>query len=103
MASTYEIPLAAQSTTMTITLAGVTYNLAITWRDAPANGWFLDIYDAQSNPILTGLALVTGANLLEQFDYLNFGFALYVQSDGDPDLNPTYQTLGITSHLYAVY
>lgn len=33
-------------------------------------GWFMDIADDNENPILMGIPLVTGSNLLEQFAYL---------------------------------
>ena len=46
--------------------------------------------------------MVTGVDLLEQFGYLSFGFALVAQTDNAPDVVPTFETLGQTSHLYAI-
>ncbi|HHP2032792.1 TPA: phage baseplate plug family protein, partial [Klebsiella pneumoniae] len=44
---------------------------------------------------------ITGADLLEQYAYLNLGFSLYVLCDDPASENPTQSDLGIKSHLYA--
>lgn len=69
------------------------------WND-PAQCWIVSLYDDNGNAIIEGMAMVTGANLLEQFAYLGLGFQLVVQSDNDPDEVPSYTTLGTTGHLY---
>ncbi|GLQ96481.1 phage baseplate plug family protein [Dyella mobilis] len=97
----FEIPLAGVSTTFQTTILNVVYTLTLQWRNA-AGLWFLDIADASANPIVSGLPLVTGADLLEQYGYLEFGFELWVQSDVNPDDLPTYENLGTSSHLYVV-
>ena len=96
-----EIPLTAESQTFGIPLAGTTYRLTVMWRD-PAPGWVLDIADASGVPMVQGIPLVTGANLLGQHAHLGFGGALYVQTDNDPDAIPTLDNLGGSSHLYFV-
>ena len=103
MSTAYEIPTSPQATTQTITLNGISYNLTLTWC-APANCWMLAIADQNNNPIATGLPLVTGADMLAQLEYLGIGGggALLAQSDFDPDLVPSYTTLGSTGHLYFV-
>lgn len=100
--TTYEIPLSAQSQTLQVNLGGAFYRLALTWRDT-AGGWFLDISDAGGNPLIGGMPLVTGANLLEQFAHIGIPGQLWVQSDGNaPDALPAYENLGADSHLYWV-
>jgi hypothetical protein len=99
MSSTFEIPLTPAQQTFLISLAGVQYTFALQWRD-PA-GWFLDVADSTGNPLVGGIPLVTGINLLGQYAYLNFGFELWVQTDA-ADATPTYANLGLQSHLYAV-
>lgn len=99
MASTFEIPLTPVPQTFFVSLVGTQYQFTLQWRD-PA-GWFLDIADSSSNPIVSGIPLVTGVNLLHQYLYLGLGFELWVQTDA-ADAPPTYTNLGITSHLYAV-
>ena len=101
MSTPYEIPLAAQNQQFTIALAGVTYTLKFRWC-APATAWTLNISDQLGNPIVSGLQVVTGADLLEQFAYLGIGGALVAQSDFDPLAVPTYANLGTTGHLFFV-
>lgn len=95
----YEIPLTAAPQKLTITLAGVTYRLTVLWNEA-AQIWNLDIADADGVPILEGLAMVAGVNLLEQFDYLHFGGGLYAQTDGGYLHPPNFTNLGTSGHLY---
>jgi hypothetical protein len=98
----FEIPLAAQPMTFTIPLGGVTYELTMVYRDATEGGWSLDIDDGYGNPILCGVPLVTGADLLAQYAYLGIGGQLWVRSDGEPDAVPTFANLGQVpgGHLY---
>lgn len=96
----FEIPLSPQPQMFDITLGNVGYQFTFTYRDAPDGGWILDIADAGGNPIACGLPLVTGHDLLGQLAYLGINGALVVDSDGQPDQVPTFDNLGITSHLY---
>lgn len=101
--STYsEIPLSAAPQTFSITLSGVTYWLTVTYDAADQGGWLLDIADAQKMPILSGLPLVTGANLLDQYDYLELPGRLWVQTLSDPDAVPTFANLGGDAKLFWV-
>jgi hypothetical protein len=97
----YTIPLVPQAQTLAITLAGVNYNLNVYW-NVPNNSWMLDLLDDNGNPILTGVPLVTGADLLEQFAYLGIGGQLIVQTTDNPNAVPTYTDLGSTGNLYFV-
>ncbi|WCM21355.1 hypothetical protein NDK50_07880 [Paraburkholderia bryophila] len=99
MTTVYEIPLSAQPQTFAIAIAGTTYQLTITWNVVNAS-WIIDIADVSGNDILTGIPMVTGGDLLEQFGYLNFGFQLFCQTDNAPDVVPTFSDLGTTGHLY---
>lgn len=97
----YEVPLSANPQAFAISLAGVTYGLTVRWNAAAAS-WTLSIADANGNPILGGLPLVTGADLLGQYGYLGIGGSLVVQTDHDTDALPTIDNLGAESHLYFV-
>lgn len=105
----YLIPISSSiSQTFSINLNSTVYFLNIIWRDAPAfaldsAGWFLDIVNTIGIPIIQGLALVPEQNLLEQYEYLQLGFDLYLQGDGTVQGNPTYSDLGQNYFLYAVY
>lgn len=98
----FEVPLTAQPQTFQITLSGVAYRVTLKWREAEGAGWVFDFANASGTPIVSGLPLVTGADLLEQYRYLGFGGSLYVQTDHDPDAVPTFDNLGDTAHVYFV-
>lgn len=100
-ANALEIPLIAAAQTFAVTLVNVTYTFTVHWC-APASCWILDIGDLNNNPIVTGIPIVTGADLLAQYAYLNFGGQLIAASDFDAGAVPTYDNLGSTSHLYFI-
>ena len=97
-----EIPLTPEPQTFSVTLANVEYKCTVQWRAVDMGGWVLDLADTDGNPILCGVPLVTGVDLLAQYAYLDFGGQLRVQTDNDPDVVPTFENLGVTSHLYFV-
>lgn len=102
MTTFFTIPLQAQPLTMTITLSGVTYTLTFNYRDTDQGGWVMDIGDSANNPILQGVPLVTGANLLAQYAYLGFVGGFWVQTLDDPDSVPTFENLGTDGLLFYV-
>jgi hypothetical protein len=95
----YEVPLQSIAQQVSITINGVTYIFVVYWNWVNQT-WVLDIQDSNGNPLLTGTPLVTGVNLLAQFAYLGFGFALEVQTDFNSTELPTFTNLGVSSHLY---
>lgn len=98
----FEVPLRPSPQKLTVQLGQITYILTIVWRDAPQQGWVMDIADSQGAPIINGIPLVTGCDLLAQYRYLNLGGGgiLFMQSDSDPDSVATFTNLGVTAHLY---
>jgi predicted Zn-dependent protease with MMP-like domain len=102
MPNFFEIPLSPLPQRFTITLGGVDYRLTVQYRKAGGAGWVLDIADPNNAPLVSGIPLVTGTDLLAQYKHLGFAGRLWVQGAGDPDNVPTYEDLGIGSHLYWV-
>jgi len=105
MTTVWELPLSGTPQRFTMTLAGNTYQFLFQYRDAVAaggGGWVLDLNDYLGNPIICGIPLVTGADLMAQFGYLGFPGQLWVRSDGTPDAVPTFDNLGYLSHVYYV-
>jgi hypothetical protein len=102
MSRYFEIPLVPGRQRFRTTILGVDYNFSLAFANCPGGGWFLSIADANSVPIINGLPLVTGADLLAQHRALELGFGLWVGTDGAPQQPPTYASLGTTGHLYAV-
>jgi len=102
MSTPYTIPLTNQSQKLSVSLAGVTYQLQVVWNKFV--GWVMDVSSSTGVPIIQGVPLVTGANLLAQYGYLGLagGSKMIVQSDSYPLQPPSYTSLGQTSQLYLV-
>lgn len=99
----YEIPLApSQPVDFSITLGTTIYAMSLRWRDADQGGWVLDIYDVNNNPLVCGIPLVTGLDLLMQYKHLGFIGSLVVLTDGDAYAVPTFDSLGASTRLYFV-
>jgi hypothetical protein len=101
MSTVYEIPLSAKAQVMAIELGGVTYKLNFYWNDQSLN-WGLDVADSNGGPLVQGIPIVTGVDLLAPYAYLGFTGALVAQTDTDPDAVPTYASLGTTGHVFFV-
>lgn len=101
MTTYYEIPVSSRSSRFAVTLNGIKYNMALTWRQNDQAGWILDISDINNTPLVYGIPLTTGLNLLMQYPYLGIG-TLVVLSDGELFVPPTFDTLGTSCHLLFV-
>lgn len=103
--ATLEIPLQpATQQQLSVQIAGATYSLSLWWNDQDNGGtWYLDLGDAADNPLINGIALVPGGDLLAQYSYMQFGFQLLAVSDTNPDGGLGWDTLGVTDHLYVVF
>lgn len=98
---TFLVPLRNVPEDFGITLSGRELRLVNKWNDSPEGGWLLDIFDATTSaPIICGLPMVTGADLLEQYEYLGLNGKLIVFTDGDETATPTLNNLGVESNLY---
>ncbi len=100
----FEIPLQPTSQKLIVFLGDVQYQLTLTWCD-PAGCWYLDVRDASGTvDVITGIAVVTGADLLEQFGHLTIGAdaGMVAETDHDTDAIPTYANLGVAGHLFYV-
>lgn len=94
------VPLSNIPQTFLIDLAGITYTLTCKWNPSPDAGWTLDIADSSQNPIVAGIPLITGANLLAGLSYLGINGVLTVYTNGDGNAVPTIDDLGVESNLY---
>lgn len=89
MATSYIIPLQPGSQTIDTTLNGEVVTITITWR---GDAYYMDITNANGDAI-QGLRLVTGCNLLGQFEYMGYTTPLILVGE------PTYDNLGTYSVL----
>ena len=83
-------------------LGGITYNFRLLFNDAIWPAWYLDIGDENQNLLVAGIPLVTGVDLLAQYRHLGFPGGLVVTADRGTGEIPTFDGLGLTSHLYFV-
>jgi hypothetical protein len=93
----FELPLQAGSQEFYTPLNGKTYKFRLIWRDPV--GWFLDINDVNGSPLANSIAVVTGVNLIQQYQHLIKG-ELWVYTNGLE--NPDYKSVGSTLKLYWV-
>ena len=101
MSTVYKIPLTPVPQDFGIVLASVSYNCRLQWNTV-ALCWVLDIYDQNDNLLVGGIPLITGADLLAQYSYLDFGGQLIAQTDGTPDVVPSFTDLGASGNVYFV-
>lgn len=97
--SNYLIPLVNVPQQFSIDLGGTIYTLTSKWNDM-AQSWYLDVADQDQNPIACGIPFITGADLLSGLQYLGFGGALIVYTNGMPSAVPTLDNLGADANLY---
>jgi hypothetical protein len=95
-----EIPLQAENQQFDIQLGGVNYKMRLQHRDCA--GWILDIMHPNSEPIVSGIPLVSGVDLLAQYSYLDFDGALIFVC-ADPQNETSKEELGKSNKLYFVY
>ena len=74
-----EIPLVADNQTFATTINGSVYHLSVIWR---GEYWVLDLADSNGSAIISGIPMITGADLLAQYRYMDLGFSLVVLCDG---------------------
>jgi hypothetical protein len=94
----YQIPLTNSNQTLQTTLLNVVYIFTVRW-NALANLWYLDINDINNEPLLNGVPMVAGVNLLAQFGHLGIGGALVAQNVSEPNAPIGYDDLGQTGFL----
>jgi hypothetical protein len=104
MATIWEIPLTPRAQVMDVNLGGIVYTLNFRYNRVNST-WVMDIGDSLATPMIMGIPLVTGTDLLGQFRYLGIGggvpmITMTIAVGHSPDETPTYDDLGIDSHLY---
>jgi hypothetical protein len=104
----FQIPLhPSHSQTLRVTLQGIEYTFKLAWNTI-SQIWILDIYDSVgTTPIIRGIPLVTGTDLLGQFTYLTVAstavlMTLSIGPGISPDEPPTFTNLGIDGQLIYV-
>ena len=96
----YEIPLSPVAQRFPILLNGMRLHITMAWRNVGGAGWVIDLHDMADAPIVQGIPLVTGADLLAQFKHLGIPGGIFASTDGDMDAVPTFTNIGIDSHVW---
>lgn len=99
MPNFYKIPLKGGPERFKITLGGTDYWLQLTYKNVEQGGWVLNISNSTGSPIVNGIPLVTGVDLLAQYPHLGFAGRLWVQTDYSADAVPTFENLGTSTKL----
>lgn len=99
MTTTSEIPLKATPQSLGVVLSGKSYRMKVKWNWIE-ECWVVDLADSAGRPLASGLAMVTGADMLGQLGHLGFVGQMFPSSDQDPDAVPTFTNLGTTGHLF---
>lgn len=97
----YELPFQARAETFNIDLGARTVRLTTRFCP-PSESWLLDIDETDGTPLLRGLPLVTGVDMLGQHKHLGLGGELRVQSVPNLDIVPDYDALGTTGFVFFV-
>lgn len=91
----YEIPLNNGNQKFSTRLSGKQYKLQLIYR---VDTWFLDIFDNADNPLIAGLPLLMGDNLLIQHQHIISG-SLYVLNTNEDEIQ-RFTDLGTTIKLF---
>lgn len=102
--SVFLIPTVAEPQQFLVVLGALQYSMTLQYADVDEGGWLMTIADGDGNLIMSGVAMITGANLLGPFGYLGIGedqSLLYVYTDGEAELvPPTFANMGTEGNLY---
>ncbi len=97
----FEIPLSPNPQRVTVDLNGREVLATFRWKETHEGGWTVDITDPATNaPLIHGLPLVAGVDLLEPYKYLGIPCRLFLGGDGQKEA--TRENLGKDVKLYMV-
>ena len=77
----------------TTVLGDNTFEMRVLYRDADFGGWYLDMINTISNVGIYGIPIISGVDVLAQFQHLNWG---HLRFDFDPKIGnvPTFDEMG---------
>jgi hypothetical protein len=96
----YIVPLSSapnQSFNITMTIDGAPLTLQLAFRFSEMAGyWVMTVFDRLANLLLDSIPLLTGANVLGQYAYLNIGSAFVINASGITTMDyPIASNLGV--------
>lgn len=94
------LPFTTAPQTFNCTLSGIELKFTNKWNEI-AGLWYVDIARANTGePLVSGLPLVTGCDLLAPFRHLGLDGHIFCHSDGEVDSPPTLENLGVDCKVY---
>lgn len=99
MTTVYKIPLDSGNQKFSLTVGNTEYRVELIYRDIDEGGWDLTLKDSDGNDLIAGIPLVTGCNLLEQYQTVIVG-SLWVEVEGQDDAVPSYDDMGSSVLMY---
>lgn len=99
--SSFPLPVSATAQSFFVQLVNVTYKITMRWNTV-ALCWVMDLADSEEVPIVQGIPVVTGTNLLAPYAYLGIGGGIVALTEGDPDAVPTFENFGSGGDVYFV-
>lgn len=99
----WTVPLSPRPEQFGITLGSVALMLRVVWRNRGGAGWVLDVMDGNEQPLVMGLPLIAGADLLGQHKHIGIPGELWIGGDdGASDVVPSFTNLGSDIKMYFV-
>lgn len=96
-----EIPLNPYPELFQIEINGTPFYLRTHWNVAMQR-WTIDVGLGENDWLIRNLALVSGVDLLEQYEHLGLGFELRLWVDGNIEGEATFENLGNEARLLVV-
>ena len=97
----YEVPVSPKPESFSLELANVGFKFTTAWCP-PLSCWVISITLPDDTPVVMGIPVVTGVDLLAPYAYLGFGGGLIAQPLGDVDTPPTFENFGVSGLLFFV-
>lgn len=99
--SAFPMPVSPTAQSFFIQLVNISYKITLRW-NAVAVCWIMDIADAEEVPLVQGIPIVTGIDLLAPYAYLGIGGGMVALTEGNPDAVPTFENLGSGGDVFFV-
>lgn len=98
----YEIPITPlQNQSFSIAFhVNAFYWLRLYWVEAPEAGWTLDIGYSEIEPLVCGIPVLPGRNLLDDYPELHLALILFIDTPGNQKKPPAFEDMGVLTKLY---
>ena len=96
-----EIPLNPFSEQIENEIVGQNFSFKTRWNEF-LRRWVLDIGRNKNDWLISNIAMVAGADLLDQYEHLKLGWKLVLQVDGRPEDEADESNLGKEARLLVI-